>query len=1087
MRKKLIPFLFPPPTIIPDPPPDDPGGFTPTDITGLWGWWDFTDVANLYTTAAGAVQVANQDDPIGRAVDLSGSGHNLTVADADRPLWQSTGRALFGSGGAAKFLDSAASVNNDSFSLMLALAMPSAFTANTVYGAASTSAGSAAASAPAIADASLTPKIQTSATASLSFSYTVPAAVTNGVTFLVLCARRVNSDQASMATSAVQYGGVNMTKVLELEANQSTNRRQMVSIYRLINATAGAANFTATLAHSASRYIAWGVTYQDVDQTTPTGAVGTGDSTGPWSETLATSSANSTILGGLTVWGGDNTISVASGDATISDQDVTGADPDTDMTAALTNLVTTATGSYSTDLAADNDTRGLLATIEILPVQSGADVIMPMMTPGAPIWVKKTGNDTTGDGSSGNPYLTIGKAITVSVPGDEIIVGDGTYAEQLDLDGGFTTGDANTLLTIRAQNKWGALLTGVSGANYVAKILGGNKWIVLKDFDIQFAGTTSTNNHYVWIGNASHIRVTGCRITKLGDAPTDAQLRADYNAGHRQAAIHLDDGCDYIVIDNSEFGGINKGIHTDGAVTNLWIHHNTVYRCAQSCMAFNEGSNTFSGNVIEQNALLGSLIEDGIQFNPNFAAPNGTVMDNVGFLIQHNSIRDCYENAIDRKGARQCWVGYNEITGTMGSNNGLLTTPGNNNSSNTIMCGANETTEQFTICFNILYNNSGGIASWDKDQIFNNTLWYNKYTYLGAGTQTTKAKGIVYTEGTSFQDILIINNLIGKSYYGAALRDTATTQVNIGGNAYIQCNNVGYDNKNAVGYATLNLWKTNYINGTGWTGDNEASSFANTDAAASLFAGAVENPTAGPGTYDWTILDTSSVFDTGIKVTNVNGGVTASNTVVVDNAYPFRGDWGRSDIGVVGETIYIVGHGAVVVDSVNWTTKTLTLADPVTVADNAAVYIGSSATPGIGAGPFQQTSGEQGDGGTGSGAIIDDGTIIEVDGNGVITAITSPTSVDLVGPAATEGALYVICVTIGASSRSMRINLNTAITDATAVTATDHILRLGSRNNNDGNDYWTGEILEALVYDPGLSAADELQVINYLGAKHGVF
>lgn len=369
MRKKLFPALFPPPTIIPDPPPDDPGGFAPTDINGLWGWWDFSDAANLFTTAAGSTPVANNNDPIGRAVDLSGVGNHLTAVDANRPLWQAIGRALFGSGGAAKFLDSAAAVNNDSFTMFLAVAIPATVAPNTIYGIASTSTGSPASVAPSVADVSLTPKIQTSATASISFSYTAPTA-TNAVTFLVLCARRVNSDQASMATSSVQYGGNNMTKVLELEANQSTNRRQMVSIYRLVDATPGAANFTATLAHSASRYIAWGVTYQDADQATPTGNVSAGDSAGPWSDGVATSGANSTLLSGLVVWGGDNTISVTSGDTNILDQDVSGADADTDMTAALADLTTTTSGAYTIELQADNDTRGLLGVIEILPVQA---------------------------------------------------------------------------------------------------------------------------------------------------------------------------------------------------------------------------------------------------------------------------------------------------------------------------------------------------------------------------------------------------------------------------------------------------------------------------------------------------------------------------------------------------------------------------------------------------------------------------------------------------------------------------------------------------------------------------------------------
>jgi hypothetical protein len=41
------------------------------------------------------------------------------------------------------------------------------------------------------------------------------------------------------------------------------------------------------------------------------------------------------------------------------------------------------------------------------------------------IFITKTGDDGTGDGSAGNPYLTITQGITVANPGDEISVGDG--------------------------------------------------------------------------------------------------------------------------------------------------------------------------------------------------------------------------------------------------------------------------------------------------------------------------------------------------------------------------------------------------------------------------------------------------------------------------------------------------------------------------------------------------------------------------------------------------------------------------------------------------------------------------------------
>lgn len=51
------------------------------------------------------------------------------------------------------------------------------------------------------------------------------------------------------------------------------------------------------------------------------------------------------------------------------------------------------------------------------------------------VHVAKTGNDTTGDGSSGNPYLTISKGVTIAKPHGVVIVHDGDYSAAVSLAG----------------------------------------------------------------------------------------------------------------------------------------------------------------------------------------------------------------------------------------------------------------------------------------------------------------------------------------------------------------------------------------------------------------------------------------------------------------------------------------------------------------------------------------------------------------------------------------------------------------------------------------------------------------------------
>jgi hypothetical protein len=57
----------------------------------------------------------------------------------------------------------------------------------------------------------------------------------------------------------------------------------------------------------------------------------------------------------------------------------------------------------------------------------------------ADLYVSKSGNDTTGDGSSGNPFLTIQRAVDVSVAGDTVHVLAGTYGECVDARGKVVT------------------------------------------------------------------------------------------------------------------------------------------------------------------------------------------------------------------------------------------------------------------------------------------------------------------------------------------------------------------------------------------------------------------------------------------------------------------------------------------------------------------------------------------------------------------------------------------------------------------------------------------------------------------------
>jgi hypothetical protein len=86
---------------------------------------------------------------------------------------------------------------------------------------------------------------------------------------------------------------------------------------------------------------------------------------------------------------------------------------------------------------------------------------LALTTATSTIYVRKTGNDSTGTGTSGNPYLTIGRGIQAMQAGSHLIVGDGVYDgptnwisdQQRTIPAGL---DADHLTVIRAENRFGA-------------------------------------------------------------------------------------------------------------------------------------------------------------------------------------------------------------------------------------------------------------------------------------------------------------------------------------------------------------------------------------------------------------------------------------------------------------------------------------------------------------------------------------------------------------------------------------------------------------------------------------------------------
>ena len=210
----------------------------------------------------------------------------------------------------------------------------------------------------------------------------------------------------------------------------------------------------------------------------------------------------------------------------------------------------------------------------------------------ADIYVKKTGNDSSGNGSNGSPYLTITKAVSVVNNSDRIIIGAGTYTENnigsavtktnvriCDLGDGMViisgsdgTADASTGNVIRAYNGW--IIDGSTGSNLQnIEILGGNRSCV--------SSKSGTKN----------FSVKNCILTGRGDRrdnlTANATQFAIYNAGGNEVTIR---NC---VMRNFLYG-FNQAASNSGATK---FHNNICYSAGYSGSTYAGLYNNYSAGT----------------------------------------------------------------------------------------------------------------------------------------------------------------------------------------------------------------------------------------------------------------------------------------------------------------------------------------------------------------------------------------------------------------------------------------------------------------------------------------------------------
>lgn len=226
-------------------------------------------------------------------------------------------------------------------------------------------------------------------------------------------------------------------------------------------------------------------------------------------------------------------------------------------------------------------------------------------TAGPTLWVATTGNDTTGNGSQGNPYATPQKAADVATAGTTVWVQDGTYPSwTVDTN----AGTALARIAFRSVNKWGAKVnhTGSTGnCLYVDQ-----DYIDIIDWDF----TAPATNIAVYT-DANHCRTIGCYVH---DVQTSGTVRAGAGINHEGfvGGNYLGTGCAVIgcrVINVGQAGNnLCHPIYMAGP--NGLVYNNLVFNTRGwgiHCYHGPNGGRVMNNLVVDCDENGGILIGDG--------------------------------------------------------------------------------------------------------------------------------------------------------------------------------------------------------------------------------------------------------------------------------------------------------------------------------------------------------------------------------------------------------------------------------------------------------------------------------------------
>lgn len=406
----------------------------------------------------------------------------------------------------------------------------------------------------------------------------------------------------------------------------------------------------------------------------------------------------------------------------------------------------------------------------------------------ANIYVRTDGNDSTGNGSTGTPYLTISKALSVATGGDKIIIGTGAYAEStsgagyLNITQDFTSqvtivpesGVLGSVSIVGTGTAWSTIIADASNIHFDSII-----------FDTQASTVTAAMRFTTALTNIAFTRCkflswgnsgsTGCVTTAWtvnsqtisGLAFRSCEFAQKYysygfgiqlvNAGSGSTASVVIDNCKVDVgyyacrlhgltdvsIFNNEFLTWSPDVvgtafslgedNTTGALCSGSVIGNKMHSVRGHGCVIGAGSN---GVLLAHNRIKGGESSNGGQ---------GCVIKQCSNVrAEYNSIQAGYSSGLYFKAAQDCQAFFNTIRQNKAASSALRI---GYDSANSAKCA------RITARRNFIWANAGKAIEWNGDSEDDGGGWCDENVYHISGSATL---GTI--RGTTVSDIIAMRS-----------------------------------------------------------------------------------------------------------------------------------------------------------------------------------------------------------------------------------------------------------------------------------------------------------------------------------------